>query len=237
MTYISDKNFYLEVAKGNVPKHSIVHKFGSGAVTTSILPVTFTNNYPTPTAAVALEVVSSNAADAQNGVGARTITFVGLDANWAEVTQVVSTHATDGTIAVSIPTSLIRMYRWYVSESGATWSQIPITPFAIGQSTIGVYTIPLGFTAYLLSKNVNVNSNKAADLYMFRRPLANDVTTPYTGTLRVIQMELGVIGGLNFDVHVPKLIGAGPCDIGFMAAVASGTGDVSVEFELLLIED
>ena len=168
--------FYLEVAKGNIEGHALIHKFGAGNVTTTFLPVTQGNVYKTPTSVVSLEIVSSDAADAQNGVGARKITVIGLDANWQEITEEISTHATDGTTPVALTNDFLRVYRWYVSESGiyatesagshagtltlrvagvgATWSTIGITPFPVGQSQIGVYTIPIGKTAYLLSKNI-----------------------------------------------------------------------------------
>ena len=249
----------VEVAKGNIEGHSLVQKFGAGALTTSLAPVCQSGFYRVPTVATSLEIVSNNAADAQNGVGARKITIVGLDANWNEVTQEISTHATDGTTAVPLTTDLVRIYRWYVSESGTyatqlagshngiltiqesgggdIWSQIIVTPFPIGQSQIGVYTVPAGKSAYLLSKNVFTDTSKTADIYFYQRPLADDVTTPYTGTMRLIEREVGVAGGYQLMTHAPKGPFVGPCDIGFMGKVSVGTAEVSVEFELLIVDN
>lgn len=252
-------DFLTEVVKGNVPGHSIVHKFGAGTVTTTLAPISQLNKYETPTTAQALEIVSDNAADAQNGVGAREITVVGLNASWAEVTQVISTHATDGTIAVAVPTSLVRVYRWFVSSSGAyatattgshsgnltirgagggtTWDTIAATPFPTGQSQIGSYTIPTGYKGYILGKTVFTDTSKTADVYMFRRDNADDVTTPYSGIMRLIEREVGVAGGTDHHFIAPKNALVGPCDMGFMAKVISGSADMSVEFELLLVQD
>lgn len=247
---------YLEIAKGRVPGHSIVHKFGAGALDNSIKPISNDNTYPTPTAAVNLEFLSSSATDNASGIGAREITIDGIDENWNEVIQ---TLVTNGTTPVALSTPLLRLFRWFVSSSGtyatelvgshqgtltirvasagAVWSTIGMTPWSVGQSQIGIYTIPIGKTAFMISKNIFVDSVKAADVYFFQRKFADDVTVPFSGTMRLFQREIGVSGGYNLTSMAPKGPFVGPCDIGFMGVVAAGTADVSVEFELLLIEN
>jgi len=259
MTFIPNEEFYLKVAKGEVPKHSIVHKFGSSTINSTLSLITQSNVYMTPTTATALEVVSDNVADALNGVGMHEVTVIGLDSNYNEVTQVISAHATSGTTAVAIPTNLIRLYRWYVSKSGTyamppagshqgtlviqeagggtVWSGIPVSSFATGQSQIGMYTIPIGYTGYLLSKNIYIDTGKKTDIYLFQRPLANDVTSSYTGTVRLMEREVGISGGFNQSLQVPNGKLVGPCDIGFLGKLNTGTAPCSVEFELLLVQD
>lgn len=250
-----NRDFYTEVAKGNIPNHSLVHKFGAAAaVTTTLQPIALANTYQTPTAATALEFLSSDANDTSAGTGAREVTVVGLDTNWAEVSQTVTTN---GTGAVALGTNLTRLYRWYVSSSGtyatsaaashagtltiraagggATWSQITVSPFPMGQSQIGVYTIPTGKTAYILSADMYVNSAKAVNLLMFQRPNANDVTSPYSGGMRLISQWAQVSGHVPYRPRAPRGAFTGPCDIGFMGSTATGTGSASVEFELLLV--
>lgn len=257
MSYFKTPNdFLIEVAKGKVPKHSLVNKFGAGNLTTTLLPVSQDSEYPTPTTAVSLEFVSSSANDTSAGTGAREVTVVGLNSAWTEVTQTV---VTNGTTPVALTTPLLRLYRWYVSQSGtyatetagshagtltlrvagagATWSTFVITPFPIGQSQIGIYTIPIGYTAYLLAKNIFVDSTKTADIYFFQRPNAHDVTAPFTGTMRLFEREVGVTGGFELITPAPKGPFVGPCDVGFMGKVSAGTGECSVEFQLLLIQD
>ena len=253
---LRDTEYYAEVARGNIPGVSTVHKFGAANVGTTIVHISQSLVYQTPTTAVNLEFVSSSANDALNNVGAREITFIGLDANWAEQTVTMATHATVGTTAVAITGTWRRLYRWHVSQSGAyasstvgshvgtltvrvagagaTWSTIGLVPFATGQSQIGAYTVPLGKTAYLLSKGINVEGTKPADVLFFQRPLANDVTTPYTGTMRLVEREVGVTGHIDISYLIPKGPFVGPCDLGFMGKVTSGDSEVSVEFELLI---
>ena len=120
MTFVPNRNFYAEVAKGNVPKHSLVHKFGAHTLTTTLEPICFSGFYRTPTTATALEFVSSSTNDTSAGTGAREVTVIGLDSSWNEVSQTVTTN---GTTAVALSTDLIRLYRWYVSSSGTYATQ------------------------------------------------------------------------------------------------------------------
>lgn len=246
-------DFLAEVAKGRVPGYSLVQKFGAGLLTTTLKPIAQSGIYKTPSSATALEYVGA-ATDTALGAGAREITLQGLDEDWEEVTQVI---ATNGTTAVPIPIPLTRLYRWYVSKSGtyatmstgshvgiqtireagagATWSTIPITPFPIGQSQIGVYTVPKGKVAYLLSKHIFTDTSKTADIYFFQRTNADISTAPFS-PMRLVEREVGVQGGYALEFMAPKGPFIGPCDIGFMGKVSLTSADCSVEFELLIID-
>lgn len=250
------REFYQRVSEGLEPGYSLIHKFGAGDITTTFLPITFDNTYKTPTTATALEFLSDSGDDTSGGSGAREITIIGLNDSWEEVTQIL---VTDGATPVALATDLTRLYRWYVSQSGtyatelagshagtmtirvsgggATWGTIGISPFPAGQSQIGVYSIPTGKTGYLLSKNVFTDTNKTADIYFFQRPLIDDVSSPFTGTMRLVEREVGVQGGYSLVTVAPKGPFVGPCDLGFMGKVSSGTAEVSVEFELLIIDN
>ncbi len=251
-------NFLIEVVKGNVPGHRLIYKFGRANVGTTLVPICNSLNYRTPTTALALEFVSSDANDTSAGTGAREITLIGLDANWAEVTQ---TLATNGLTAVDLPTNLVRLYRWYVSESGSyatqlvgshagvltvrvdgggeTWSSIPITPFPIGQSEIGAFTVPIGERAYVFVQELQVDSTKTVDAIFFQRKRANDIAAPF-GTMRALANFIGISGSINPNTHAPQdgftTIGEAT-DIGYMAKVASATASITVIFEILLIKD
>jgi len=249
-------DYYSEVAMGLIPKASLVHKFGAGSIGTSLTPISTLNKYETPTTAQALEVVSTSASDAVAGGGATKVTIIGLDSSWNEIVQEITLT---GTTAVALTTNLIRLYRWYVSETetyataasgshtgsltiqlsggGTTWDTMTITPFAVGQSQISAYTIPTGFTGYLLGKHIYADTNKTVDVFFFQRPKADDVTSPYTGAMRMIEKDIGLAGSINTNFISPKNAIIGPADIGFMGKTASGISDVSVEFELLLIAD
>ena len=248
-------NFYLEVAKGTVKGHSIIHKFGAATLTTALRVVSQTGAYQTPLAAVLLEVVSDSAADGVGGIGARKVKIIGLNSSWEEIEQEIELN---GVTPVAIPVAMIRLYRWFISESGSyadsttsshvgnisiqalgagtVWDTIPVSPVPTGQSVIGVYTVPIKKTGFLLSKKIFVDSSKAADIFFFQRPFANDVTAPYKGTRRMIEREVGLAGTLPMDFVSPKGPFVGPCDIGFIGSVSVGTAEASVEFELILVD-
>ena len=250
------EDFLIEVQKGNVRGHSIIHKFGSLNVGTVLTPVCVSGFYRTPTVDTALELVSDDATDNSAGIGAREVTIVGLDDTWNEVTQTV---VPNGVTPVALSTNLIRLYRMFVSSSGTypgvttgshagnltiqesgggiVWSAIPNVPLPLGQSKIGFYTISIGKTGYVLSIHVIVDSNKSVDAYMLQRPNADDVTSPYAGALRVLKEFIGTKGDVNLVIRSPDDPLVGPADIGFLAQVASGSGAISVDFEILLVDD
>lgn len=251
-------DFLIEVVKGNVPGHRLVYKFGKATVGTTLVPICRSLSYRTPITATALEFVSSSVNDTSAGTGAREITLIGLDTNWQEVTQIL---ATNGLTAVDLTTDLVRLYRWYVSESGTyanqttgshvgtltiredgagqTWSTIGITPFAIGQSEIGAYTVPVGERAYVFIQELQVDSTKTVDAIFFQRKRANDITAPF-GAMRALANFVGISGNINPNTHAPQdgftTVGEAT-DIGYMAKVASATADITVIFEILLIKD
>lgn len=257
MTVIANTNYYTEVAYLNVTGVSIVHKFGSAqAVGTSLTPVTSSKTYQTPTALTSLEVVSDdNVNDVAGGSGARSITIIGLSTGWTEVEETI---ALNGTTAVAAANQYFRIYRAYVASSGsyataslsshsstitlqttgagAVWATIGSEgAFGKAQTEIAVYTIPSGKKGYVLTKHIEVDGNKSMDVLMFKRENADTVAAPYS-VMRIVEEDKGLTGGHNVEFQVPKLIGTGPCDVGFMAQTGVGTSDLSVEFEILLVD-
>jgi hypothetical protein len=247
----------LDVSRSAYPGITIVHKFGkNSAVGTSYTPLTISGFYRTPTALTSLEIVSSSANDTSAGTGARTVYIQGIGTGWAEVSETVTMN---GTTAVDLANQYFRIYRAYVVTSGTyatssagshagdltirvdgggdTWATINgSSSFPKAQTEIGVYTVPAGYTAYVKEVYLDVESNKAADILMFQRPDADTVSAPYAA-MRVVQDFNGVEAEVIEQFSSPLGPFPASTDIGFMAKVASGTGSVSVDFEILLVED
>lgn len=253
---VSCRDFYTEVALGRVPGHRLVHTFGAAELDTTLRPITLGQVYRTPTTPVTLEVLSDNANDTATGSGAQSVWVEGLDSNWQRTQFEVELN---GVTPVTLPTALFRLYRWAVYRSGTyagqsqgshagtltmrvsgagdLWSVLTTDPFPIGQSEVGIFTVPAGETAFLWSKNVFVDTSKTANVYFFQRPNADDVVPPYSGTMQLFEKEIGVKGGFSLRTQFAKGPYVGPCDLGFMGLVSVGTAEASVEFELMLVED
>ncbi len=256
MTYIANKDYFIEVAKGNVPGSTLVDKFGSNAsIGTTITPVTSSGLYQTPTAAANLEFLSTSSSDGAAGLGARKVTVEGLDASGDFQTEDIITN---GTTAVPLSNAYLRVFRMYVKESGtyatatasshagtlvvrgagggAVWASISVVGgFGLSQSQIGVYTVPNGFTAYLLSYSYSIDSNKSVDLFIFKRENILDITTPFE-PMRLQGLQDGVTGAFQFEQQAHQVYEQNT-DFGFMARVTNGTASVSVDFQLLLVEN
>ncbi len=252
----SPENFLVEVTKGNIPGHTIRHRFGKGIVGTTMVPIASSLKYPTPTTATTLEVVSNDADDTVAGAGARTVTILGLDANWDEITQTVNMN---GLTAVPFPIDMIRVYDWWVASSGVyatsatgshqgiitiqtspgavLWFNGTITPYPKGQSEISGFTVPDGFRAYVFIHSIVADSTKSVDVMMTRRIDADDVTVPFSA-MRSMKEFTGVSAS-PVGAHGKSPINsfAARTDIVFMGIVSSGTASISIDYEVLLIAD
>jgi len=254
------KDFLFEISAGNVDGYTVIHKFGhSDSISTTLVAICTGNVYQVPTSAQSLELVSTNAADNQAGIGARTVTIIGLDANYAEQTVIANMHATDGTIAEAVTGTWTRVYRMFVettgtyataiagshqgeidlqgSGGGVLWARLEDHGgFPLGQSQIGVYTVPEGKTALVGNIITETDSNKEVDIVFFKRADCNIVTAPFS-PMRAQAAFTGITD--NQDL-IPKTW-MGPfdefTDVGFMAVRSSaGNSSVSVDFEIVLID-
>ena len=247
-----------DVGAGLNSNRSVISKFGEAiALTTSYTPVSIGRVYQTPqvAGATALRVAAGNTNDTANGSGAREVTLEGLDETGAYATEAIATAGTSASSATT--TTWLRLFRAYVSSSGTyatasagshaaaiviettgstTWATIDATGFPKGQSQIGVYSVPLGKTAYLREYHISVSTSgaKTVDLIMFQRENILETAAPYSG-MRAIHELLGVGSSIDFEYKIPIKLPA-LTDFGFMAKGAS-TPDVSVEFTLELVDE
>ena len=237
----------------------VMQKFGRyDSVGTTFVPVAIGGIYRTLQAAgaTALRVkAGGNANDTAAGTGAREITLVGLDENFAAVTETLATAGASASLATTA--TFTRLYRAWVSKSGTyasatagshsgdiviedsggtqDWGTISSTSFPRGQTEIGAYTIPAGKTGYVPYATVSVDSTKSSDLLFFQRTGAGAAAVPYDA-MRVVFELGGVSNDRTIKPRYPYGPFVGPCDLGFMAKVASGTAAVVVDFEVWLVD-
>ena len=97
--------FYLEVAQGKIPGHSMLNKFGYNPSIGSLAFETIWetgDNYPWQTSAVTVDVVSDNTNDVNTtGSGARTLRIQGLDGSYNLAEETVNLNGTS-TVTTSI---------------------------------------------------------------------------------------------------------------------------------------
>lgn len=256
---IITENFLIQVDRGKIAGATMVHKFGANpSVSTTLVPVTISGNYQTPTTVQSLEILSANAADTALGIGARTVKVIGLNATGEEISEIVTMN---GTTPVPLTKQFLRVYRMYVFESGTyatqttpshlgiitlrsagagpTWAIINVVTggFGAGQTEIGAYTTPKDTTCLLLSKTMSVDSIRSADLYFFQRPGILNTTAPYQA-MRIVEKHIGLTGVFGVGIANDALnIFPELTDIGFLAKSTSGTAAISAEFDLLCLNN
>lgn len=254
MTYISNKDYLIEVQRGNVPGASMVHKFGyNDAVPNgswahiSLIPFAIANFRTT--AATMRVKAGGNAADTAAGAGAREITIQGIDSNFAEVSEAV---ATAGAAASSATTaSFWRVHRAWVSSAGAytgaNTANVVIEDSGgaadmlqidagVGQSQYAGWSVPTGKTAYLLSADITVDGNKRANIRCFTRAAYDTVAAPFQAK-RLKRYWAGVIGSLHYDPMGPAITIPEKSDFWFEGYGDGAVSSISVDFELLVIDD
>ena len=166
-------DFLMQVAKGNVPGHTYMAKFGAadGLDTTTPPCDMWEGNvlYSFPTAATIDTISCGDAAFTAS------IVVIGLDENWDEVTQVVTL---DSQNKVTLSTPLIRSYRMYNASNIETTASIylyqddtitggipdnisSVTAVIRGhanQTEMCVYTVPRGYVAFFLQGYVGMGN-------------------------------------------------------------------------------
>ena len=251
-------DYYLRVAKGEVPGTSAINKFGNNPSSTTGDDVwTGGGVYPFyPSIAVAVDIVSTSTDDDSGGTGAIQVTVQGLDENWDEQTETVTLN---GTGVVQLTNTYVRMFRAFVLEAGssntnignitcyarATGSGVTAGDVSIhigagnGQTQQTIYTVPNGKTAYFIKGYVGMaTSDKTAEDTIFRwlMKFNNGINGAW-----LTQGEIGLVnlgsGHWQYEYGVP----AGPLpektDIRIAIESASGTFDTVGGYDLVLVDN
>jgi len=159
--------FELQVSRGQIQGHRNVTVFGFNPdvdqTQVSVWPLPSLITFPA--SALQMKVSSTSANDTAAGTGARTVIVQGLDADYNEVTEIVTLN---GQTAVTMTASLLRINYAYVATAGSSNSAagtiyigtgvvtagVPAIVYDIikldyNTTTTGSYTIPAGHTGYV----------------------------------------------------------------------------------------
>jgi hypothetical protein len=241
---VDDIPFYLAVQQGKVPGYSMVNKFGynssigSGAFETIWETG---DDYPWQSTAVTVDVVSDDTNDDVAGTGARTLRIQGLDGSYNLVEETVDM---DGTTTVTTTQTFLRVFRMSVETAGTSGNNIgnisatytggsdvaaTITS-GNGQTLMCLYTIPAGYTGYLLSLNVSSGKDQEMDFKFIQRD--NGIANAAFQT----KQFLNVRGGQTTVIFNAINVIPQKSDI-YVSGKASSTSSASASFDLLLVQD
>jgi len=254
---------YLSLSRRIVNGGAKVNKFGlNEAVGTTYEAITTLGVYrqPQPASATPLRVkAGGNTADAPTGAGARSVVLQGINALGEFITETIPTGVA-GAAGAQSARSFIRLFRCFVGASGTyanqvgteshaadivienaagteDWATIEFgSVIAKGQSSIGCYTVPKGFTAYITDLIFSIDANKPADLLLMQRQNLTNATPPYSPR-RTIEEYIGIAGTVDIAFRVP--IGPFPefTDILSYTRVTQGTAAVSIGLDIVLFNE
>lgn len=211
---------FFQVSRGLLPGFSA---FGAAGVNRDVDILTTPEDiwgggglFPYQTSAVQLEVVSDSENDTAAGTGARSVLIIGLDASWAQITEVVALNGT--TPAPTVQTFFrVNAFRIVTAGSGgenagtitlrvagAGASQAVMLP-GEGQCMRAVFTVPLGFTAYLVDAFVAI-SRAGANEFLEVSLRARTNLGPWI-TRNIFSVSAN---GLSTTQIMPRLFGALP---------------------------
>ena len=247
------KDMLIAIERGDVPGHDIIHKFGHNDSIPNGSFEFVTNLGQTAHALSAATTVRIKAggdgADDAAGNGAREITIQGIDSTLAEVTETITTA---GAAASAVTTKTWwRVHRAWVSsvgtygaantaaitvENGTGGTDIIQIAVEDGQTQDCIYTIPTGKTGYLLSAHITIDSSQDATVNMYIRENMTDTTAPMSSK-RIKKHFDGLDSVFRYIPRSPNSVFPALTDVWFEASGGGGSTKVSIDMEILLIDD
>ena len=242
------KDFFIEVAKGNIPGQDSDNKFGEnldvGTLEEDIQSQGGTLEFLTT--AEKISIISSDTTnDIDGGDNANKVIIFGLDSNWNKISEEVTLEATE----VNTTKEYLRVYRMYVSEVGTYGAtnlgtisgmasisgtkQIEI-PAESGQSQTTHYSVPAGYSLIITGVHITVDTGKTIDFFGKFRTNANE-TSNNMGAVRIIKTYKGLDSPLEVNfigLKIPE-----KSDIWTTAISSVGSAKVSVDYDFLEYED
>ncbi len=241
-------DFSLLVARGlTAPVVYPFRKFGTNpavGATEELVSQTGAASPYRPTSAQSVEIVSADAADAAAGAGARTVTVMGLNTLWLEVSETVTLN---GTTPVALTTAFRRIYRAFVVTAGtygaANTGVVTVrvagagTTFVTmaagrGQTETSHYTVPADRTLYIHDVHLFSESTKPTSFFMWQVPHADTATA----AKRIVIEFSGVDGAENLD-YPDAMLEFGPQTDVWFGATAGTSANVSAEYCGYLVVD
>lgn len=250
MTYIPNRDFNLEIAKGNIPKHSLLTRLGHNTDVDTGTAEDLQGQggtYTAPTAARVHAIASTSVNDTSAGTGMRTALVYGINGSYARITETVTM---DGTTPVNTVNSYLHIHLMQNTSSGSLGiNQGVITATAAvdatvtcqidaleGQSAQGVYLVPAGYKAYIVKLRARMNNstaNSAATMSLFTLPFG-------LGWQQKTQIGINNSGSsyVELDLSKAPYIVPGKSFIKLRCmSVTNNNTDIQGEYDIILVQD
>jgi hypothetical protein len=243
------EEFYLQVARGQIRNHHIVHIFGYNPdLDTGAEETIWTAGglYAHLDTSAIMTVSSTSANDTSNGTGARTVYIVGINSTGGEVNEIVTLNGQTPVNTIHTYTEIQSATVVSVGSGGENVGNIFIGTGTVtagvtvntyghilageNKSLMGHYTVPNGYTGYLISGNMSVGATTAGKNITGRLKVRENGIV-YTGA--IVSFGSGIV---PFDFKYPLKINQNAC---VSATAVSSTNDerISCYFQLLLIKN
>ena len=245
--------FELQVSRNQISFHKTIFKFGYNAAVGSSKETIWEQGglYAYPASATVMTVSSSSANDTAAGTGARTVEISGLDADYNEISEIVTLN---GQTAVNTTKSYLRINRGIVRSAGSgganagtiyagtgtVTSGVPANVYLSingdgdNQTLMSLWTVPAGYTAFLtkmsLSTGTSTNTKAVLNASLFARPY---------GEVFQVKERFTLTDGTHEQFYTFPLSFAEKTDLEMRAFSSSGSVDfnVSAAMEFIYIQN
>ena len=241
--------FELQVGRGQITGHSVVHVFGHNpdVDTTEVTIWPALGLLVHPAAPTIMKISSSSADDTSAGTGARTVYILGINGTGGYVSETVTLNGQTAVNTVHEYDAIETMSVTSVGSggvnagiiyagTGTVTAGVPAVPYsAIGVgdnlSLVGHWSCPVGYTGYLVSGSITSGTSNAHQYITARLKLRAQDNIVRTAAITTLHD-----GTADYDFSYPVKIQAGEC----ITATAKGSGnnnDVSSYFQIVLVRN
>lgn len=238
-SYIWDEEFNLNVSMGRVRGAQQIHKVGATPVQSTNVTASLWDKpdtlYPWSAFITPGVLVASQANASDNG---KQVVVEGLDDNWNQISEIF-------TLSSSGPVTGTQIFRRiniaYLISSDTNIGLIHFTRSGIevariniglGQTLMGIYTIPLGYTGYLYQGTCSSQVGADATGFMMVRLNGSGTSFLVGHTFEVS----GAGGQYDYEFTFPQVLPE-KTDIDIRLTSRSNNGRYTAAFDILLIKN
>lgn len=229
------KDSYFSIAQGEVMDHSLVHVTGYNPDIDAASDETVWTTgglYPWSVwdTTRLITVVSTSAADTGS------VVVTGLDADFNPITEEINFNGlTSGTGTVQFKRVNSAYYKNGAANNAgvvtltANGNTVGLIEIGIGQTLNGIYTVPAGHTAYILTGDFSVQKGEDAQVRFFIRP--------FGGSFRIAHIGEVYQATYRYDFLVPVAMPE-KTDLDIHAALAETNNTrVTTNFSMILVKN